>query len=176
MSSGTTMATSQRSTTPRADVDDINVDVEQSASAGKPAKKRTNPLATISNLRHILSVHKAAGAVGGAVGGAVDTAGAASRETALLAGRTLLMLLNNPITGPATMRMLREGPDTATALLDLLLVPVLPTVRMLVGKELIEMSQPGAAVPVNSVITFAFARRLNVEPGDLCARARSSRS
>ena len=64
----------------------------QSASAGKPAKKRTNPLATISNLRHILSVHKAAGAVGGAVGGAVDTAGAASRETALLAGRTLLML------------------------------------------------------------------------------------
>ena len=168
MTSGTTMATSQR-TTPRADVDDINVDVEQSASAGKPAKKRTNPLATISNLRHILSVHKAAGAVGGAVGGAVDTAGAASRETALLAGRTLLMLLNNPITGPATMRMLREGPDTATALLDLLLVPVLPTVRMLVGKELIEMSQPGAAVPVNSVITFAFARRLNVEPGDLRA-------
>ncbi|EOD36069.1 hypothetical protein EMIHUDRAFT_226931 [Emiliania huxleyi CCMP1516] len=168
MTSGTTMATSQR-TTPHADVDDINVDVEQSASAGKPAKKRTNPLATISNLRHILSVHKAAGAVGGAVGGAVDTAGAASRETALLAGRTLLMLLNNPITGPATMRMLREGPDTATALLDLLLVPVLPTVRMLVGKQLIEMSQPGAAVPVNSVITFAFARRLNVEPGDLRA-------
>ena len=92
-----------------------------------------------------------------------------SPETALLAGRTLLMLLNNPITGPATMRMLREGPDTATALLDLLLVPVLPTVRMLVGKEPIEMSQPGAAVPVNSVITFAFARRLNVEPGDLRA-------
>ena len=65
MTSGTTMATSQRNATPRADVDDINVDVEQSASAGKPAKKRTNPLATISNLRHILSVHKAAGAVGG---------------------------------------------------------------------------------------------------------------
>ena len=38
MTSGTTMATSQRSATPRADVDDINVDVEQSASAGKPAK------------------------------------------------------------------------------------------------------------------------------------------
>lgn len=95
-----------------------------------------NPLGAaheIAKLRHILQLQ----AAGNAVGAAGGAASAATRETALMVGKTLNKLLNSVVTGPILMRFLRSNPDLCVTLLDLLLQPLVPVISMAVGKALI---------------------------------------